>query len=91
MKRSVSKTSTKPAAKPQATPADPMAALTPKGLGLRVGLPIVGVWIVAVLIGRTWALAGAGLLTACAAGLVIWAIRFAKKTRAVANLAPRGR
>jgi hypothetical protein len=87
MKRSVSKTSTtKPAAKPQATPADPMAALTPKGLGLRVGLPIVGVWIVAVLIGRTWALAGAGVLTGLAAGLVIWAIRFAKKTRAVANL-----
>jgi len=63
-----------------------MAALTPKGLGLRVGLPILGVWVVAVLIGRLWAVGGAAVITAVAAGLVIWAIQFAKKTRRVASL-----
>jgi hypothetical protein len=63
-----------------------MAALTMKGLGLRVGLPVLGVWIVAVLIGRTWAFIGAAVITLGAAGLVTWALRFASKTRAVANL-----
>jgi hypothetical protein len=63
-----------------------MAALTPKGLGLRVGLPILGVWIVAILITRPWAFAAAGAITLVAAGLVVWAIRFATKTRAVASL-----
>ena len=76
----------KPLAKPAAPAADPMAALTPKGLGLRVGLPILGVWIVAILIGRSWSLIGAAVITAAAAGLVIWALRFANKTRAVASL-----
>jgi hypothetical protein len=82
----VSKKKPEPLAKPQAPAADPLAALTPKGLGLRVGLPILGVWIVAVLIGRSWALIGAGVLTAVATGLVVWALQFAKKTRAVASL-----
>jgi hypothetical protein len=82
----VSKSKPAPIAKPQAPAADPMAALTPKGLGLRVGLPIVGVWVIALLIGRTWSLIAAAVLTAAATGLVVWAIRFAKKTRAVASL-----
>jgi hypothetical protein len=82
----VSKKKPEPLAKPQAPAADPMAALTPKGLGLRVGLPIVGVWVIAAVIGRSWALIVAGVLTVAAAGLVAWAIQFAKKTRAVASL-----
>ena len=76
----------KPSTQPSAPAADPMAALSPKGLGLRVGLPVLGVWIVAVLIGRSWALMGAAVITAGAIGLVIWALRFASKTRAVASL-----
>jgi hypothetical protein len=76
----------KPSTQPSAPAADPMAALSPKGLGLRVGLPVVGVWIVAVLIGRSWSLMGAAVITAGALGLVIWALRFASKTRAVASL-----
>jgi len=63
-----------------------MAALTLKGLGLRVGLPLFGFWIVAIIIGRPWALAGMGVVTLAAAALVTWAIRFATKTRAVADL-----
>jgi hypothetical protein len=53
---------------------------------LRVGLPLAGVWVIAILVGRTWSFAGAGVLTLVAAGLALWIVRFAKKTRAVANL-----
>jgi hypothetical protein len=63
-----------------------MAMLTVKGLGLRVGVPILIVWVVAGLIGRSWALIGAGVITVAAAGLVLWALNFAKKTRAVTSL-----
>jgi hypothetical protein len=65
---------------------DPMAALTVKGLGLRVGLPIAGLWIIAVIVGRPWAFAGMGVVTVAAIALVVWAIRFASKTRAVADI-----
>jgi tetratricopeptide (TPR) repeat protein len=63
-----------------------MAALTLKGLGLRVGLPLLGFWVVAIVVGRPWALAGMGVVTVAAAVLVAWAIRFAQKTRAVADI-----
>jgi len=63
-----------------------MAAFTLKGMGIRVGLPILGVWIVAILIGRTWAPIAAAGITLAAAALVTWALRFASKTRAVANI-----
>jgi hypothetical protein len=63
-----------------------MAALTLKGLGLRVGLPILGFWIIALIIGKPWALAGMGVVTVAAIALVTWAIRFTNKTRAVANI-----
>ncbi len=63
-----------------------MAAFTLKGMGIRVGLPILGVWIVAILIGRTWAPIAAAVITLAAAALVTWALRFASKTRAVANI-----
>src|SRR4249920_1514108 len=63
-----------------------MAALSLKGLGLRVGLPLLGFWVIAILVGRTWALAGMGVVTAAAIGLIIWALRFATKTRAVAEI-----
>jgi tetratricopeptide (TPR) repeat protein len=65
---------------------DPMAAMTFKGLGLRVGIPLLIVWIVAILLTRPWAFATAGGVTLLAAGLVVWAVRFANKTRAVQSL-----
>jgi hypothetical protein len=75
-----------PPSQPAASTPDPMAAFTLKGLGLRVGLPILGVWIVAVLIGRSWALIAAAVITVAAAALVTWGLRFASKSRAVANI-----
>jgi hypothetical protein len=68
-------------------PADPLASFsTWKGLGLRVGLPIVGVWILAILYAKTWAFIAAAVITAVAAGMILWAVTYAKKTRAVASL-----
>jgi len=63
-----------------------MAALTWKGLGLRVGIPVFIVWVIAILLTRPWAFATAGGVTLLAAGLVLWAVRFANKTRAVQSL-----
>jgi hypothetical protein len=63
-----------------------MAALSLKGLGLRVGLPLLGFWVIAIIVGRTWALAGMGVVTVAAIALIIWALRFATKTRAVAEI-----
>jgi hypothetical protein len=63
-----------------------MAAMTFKKLGLRVGIPILVVWIVAILLTRPWAFAAAGGVTLVAAVLVLWAVRFANKTRAVQSL-----
>lgn len=65
---------------------DPMALLTPKKLGLRIGIPILVVWIIAILITRPWAFIAASVITGLAVGLVLWALRFASKTRSVASL-----
>jgi hypothetical protein len=72
--------------KPASSSADPLAKLTPKFFGLRVGLPIAGIWIVAIVVGKLWSFLGAAVITVAAAALVIWVIRFAKKNRAVAQL-----
>jgi hypothetical protein len=84
----VSKPVTPSSSPPKAPKAasDPLAALTLKGLGLRVGLPLLGFWIIALIIGRPWALAGMGVVTAAAIALAAWAIRFTTRTRAVANI-----
>ena len=76
----------KPVPSPKPTAADPMAIFTPKKLGLRVGLVLLVLWIVAILITRPWAFIGAGVLTVGVVGLVVWVLRFASKTRSVASL-----
>jgi hypothetical protein len=66
--------------------ADPLAMLTPKKLGVRVGLPLLVIWVVALVIMKSWSLIGAGAISVVATVLVVWGIRFANKTRAVASL-----
>jgi hypothetical protein len=83
---SSSRPSAAPSTKPQKPAADPLAQLSPKGLGLRIGLPVVIVWIVGIGIGRTWSIAAAAVITIAAAALVTWLVRFTRKTRAVASL-----
>jgi len=67
-------------------PADPLAQLNPKALGLRIGIGALVVWGIALAIPGWWAKIVAAVLTLVVAGLVVWALRFARRTRAVAQI-----
>jgi hypothetical protein len=74
------------AARQKQMPADPMSALSLKSIGLRLGIPLGIAWIVAAAIGHWIGLAVVGALTIALAGLLVWALRFAKRSRAVAQI-----
>lgn len=65
---------------------DPLAAMNPKALALRIGIPAVIVWAIAFAIPGWIPKAVAGALTIAVAALVVWAVRFAKRSRAVASI-----
>lgn len=67
-------------------PADPLAQLNLRSLALRIGLGALVVWGIAFAISGWWPKAVAGALTLAVAGLILWAIRYAKRTRAVAQI-----
>ncbi|WP_437606839.1 hypothetical protein WMF20_38765 [Sorangium sp. So ce834] len=67
-------------------PADPLSQLNPRSLALRVGIPALIVWAIALAIPGVWPKATAGVLTVVVAGVILWALRFATKTRAVAQI-----
>ena len=83
---SSSRPSAAPTAQPAKPAADPLASLSPKGLALRIGLPVLIIWIIGLGIGRTWSIIAAAVITVAAAALVTWVLRFTKKTRRVADL-----
>lgn len=77
---------------PEKKPIQPVnaASITPrelvKNLATRLGLPLLGVWLLAAFI-RHWAgFAVAGALTVAAIGLVLWALRRIDKAKKVANI-----
>ena len=80
-------------AKPGEIP-DPFAGGQLKSLVLRLGLPLLAIWVVCALLtgivySPTWKtvlLAVPALLTLAAAGLIIWVTRQAKKARGVASI-----
>lgn len=89
--------SKKPAAKPlredllakqkQAPlPADPLSPAALKPLALRLGLPVVALWIGALVLNGWIPKAIMGVLTLALAGLLLWALRFARRSRAVAEI-----
>lgn len=57
-----------------------------KSLALRVGPILLIAWVLAILAGRPWALAVAGVITLAIAGAIGWALRFAKKTQKMAGI-----
>ncbi|WP_437315018.1 hypothetical protein [Sorangium sp. So ce385] len=67
-------------------PADPLAQLNPRSLALRVGIPALIIWAIALAIPGVWPKVAAGVLTVVVAGVILWALRFATKTRAVAQI-----
>jgi hypothetical protein len=67
-------------------PPDPLSAMSLRSMGLRLGIPVVIAWVIALALPGWIPKAGVGLLTVVLAGLVLWALRFAKKSRAVAQI-----
>jgi hypothetical protein len=72
------------------TVSDPLGPDNLKKLGLRIGIPTVVAWAIAISIAvanASWIpIAVVGGLTAILAGLLIWAFRFARKSRNVADI-----
>jgi hypothetical protein len=73
---------------------DPLSAERIKGIALRLGLPLLGAWVLGGLIAavahstvvQAFALGIPAALTVAAAGLVFWAVRQARKARGVAGI-----
>jgi len=57
-----------------------------KGTGMRLGIPLVVVWIVVLLIGHPIGLIIAGIATVLAAALVVWALHYMNKSKKVASI-----
>lgn len=70
----------------QALPSDPFSPKNLRSMGLRLGLPVLIAWAIAFAIPGWVAKAVVGALTVAVAGLVVWALRYAKKSRAVAQI-----
>jgi len=73
-------------AKNRELPADPLSKKNLRSLALRIGIPVIILWIIALSFDALWLRIGAGVLTCALAGVAIWAFRFAKRSRAVAQL-----
>ncbi len=70
----------------QAAAPDPLAALEPKKLAIRVGIPLAIVWIIALVLNGWIPKVVALVVTIGVAALIAWVMRYAQKSRAVANL-----
>jgi len=80
----------------QAAAPDPLAALEPKKLATRIGIPLAIVWVIAFILEGWIPKVVALVITLAVAGLVIWVMRYAQKQRSVMNLmkgasSPEGR
>ena len=75
------------AVRPKELPPDPLGPAGLKKLGLRLGIPLAAAWV-AVLFATNvlWPKIALGVVTLALAGLVVWVLRFANKSREVAKL-----
>jgi hypothetical protein len=86
-KKSSPKPQREDAARPRAQlPADPLSPANLKSMGMRLGLPVLALWVGAFVLNGWIPKAVVGALTLALAGLALWAIRFAKRSRAVAQI-----
>jgi methionine-rich copper-binding protein CopC len=69
-----------------AAPPDPFSPENRKQLALRLGLPLLAGWIIAIAIPGWVPKVLAAIITGVALGLVAWAVRYAKKAKAVASI-----
>ncbi len=73
-------------ARAKSMPQDPLSALNLKSLGVRVGIPVVVGWIVAFAIGGWIPIVVVGVLTLAVAGILVWVLMFAQRSRKVAQI-----
>jgi tetratricopeptide (TPR) repeat protein len=66
--------------------ADPLSPQNLKRMGLRLGLPVVAVWVVVALVRNLALTIVVGVITAALAAFLIWAIRTGKKRQNVAAI-----
>ncbi|MRG95224.1 tetratricopeptide repeat protein [Polyangium spumosum] len=70
----------------QAAAPDPLQMLEPKKLAVRIGIPLALVWCIALFISGWISKVVALVVTLGVAALVVWVLRYAQRSRAVANL-----
>lgn len=68
------------------TAPDPLSTENLKRMGIRLGIPVVIGWILAIWIGGWIAPAIMGVITAALAGVAIWAVRYARRSKAVVEI-----
>ena len=78
--------STERAAAPHPEAPDPLSPDNLKKLALRLGLPVLGGWVIALFFDGWVAKAVMGVITLVLAGVAAWAIRYAKKSKAVVDI-----
>lgn len=69
----------------QATP-DPFSPDNMKKMALRMGVPLIIGWVIAAVIGHWIALVVMGVVTVALAGVTIWALRYAQKSKRVVEI-----
>lgn len=74
------------AARANQAPPDPLAALSLKKLGPRLGLPVVGLWMFAAWLNKGWFFILTAVVTLALGGVIVWAYRFATRSRKVADI-----
>jgi hypothetical protein len=74
------------AARPKEIPGDPLSMANLKSLGMRLGIPLVVLWIGAFVLNGPIPKIVVGVITVALAGLALWAVRFARRSRAVAEI-----
>jgi uncharacterized membrane protein len=65
---------------------DPLAALQPKKLAVRIGIPVLVGWAIAIAVGHWIALVVAGVLTLGVAGVLVYVLRYAARTQRVVEI-----
>ncbi|MBI4956301.1 MAG: hypothetical protein HY908_30065 [Myxococcales bacterium] len=65
---------------------DPLAPAALKKLGLRIGLIVAGLWVIALIIPTFIPKIVAGVLTLIVGGVVLWVLRFSRRSYKVAEI-----
>ena len=65
---------------------DPLAPANLKKLGIRIGLIVAAIWLIAIIIPHWVAKLVAGILTLVIAGGILWVLRFTRRSYKVAEI-----